>query len=175
VIGLVALAWLAFFRDRWRLLGPAVALPLVVIVAMDRPPDVLIADTTQAMAIRGPSGLELADGKSSSFALDVWRETYADPVEVAIAQSCDSIACVGESSAGFSYAIITDPAAFAEECVALIVTRLTAPSYCTGATVVDARDLTLHGVQWLRWDSATQSFERRAAIQQLGRQWRIAH
>lgn len=99
LIGLAALAWFALFRDRWRLLGPLVALPLVVLFAIDRPPDVLIADTTQAMAVRGQSGLELADGKPQSFALDVWRETYADPIATAANLSCDSVACIGTSSA----------------------------------------------------------------------------
>ena len=32
LIGLVALGWFAFFRDRWRLLGPVAALPLVVLL-----------------------------------------------------------------------------------------------------------------------------------------------
>ena len=48
VIGLLALGWFAFFTDRWRLLGPALALPAVLLFTLDRPPDVLVADTTQA-------------------------------------------------------------------------------------------------------------------------------
>jgi competence protein ComEC len=174
IIGLVALAWFAFFRDRWRLLGPVLAVPLVVLLAVDRPPDVLIADTTQAMAVRGPTGLELADGKSQSFALDVWRETYAEPIETAAAVRCDSVACIGESSAGFSYAIVADPGGFAEECGRdLVVTRIRAPSYCTATAVIDAEDLTQHGVHWLRWNSVSHDFEVRPAIGSLERPWRI--
>src|SRR5690606_19848521 len=80
VIGLAALAWFALLKDRWRLLGPAIAVPAVILVALDHPPGVLIADTTLAIAVRGPAGLELADGKSASFALGIWRETYAEPI-----------------------------------------------------------------------------------------------
>jgi competence protein ComEC len=174
VIGLAALAWLAFFRDRWRLLGPMVAVPLVLLFAMDRPPDVLIADTTRAMVVRGSDGLELADGRAQSFALDVWRETYADPIAVAAAVACDSVACIGESAAGFSYAIVLDPGGFAEECGRdLIVTRIRAPSYCGAGAIVDADDLEAHGVHWLRWNAASASFEVRRAVESLERPWRI--
>jgi competence protein ComEC len=175
-IGLVALAWFAFFKDRWRLLGPALVLPLVVLFAVDKPPDVLIADTTNSVAVRGPSGLELADGKSKSFALDVWRDTYADPIAVAAKKGCDALACVGESSAGFAWVLVTDSSAFAEECdrADLVITRLYAPSYCRPKTLIDADTLREHGVQWLRWDAAAQSFEVRPAIGALNRPWRIA-
>jgi len=174
VIGVVALAWFAFLRSWWRLLGPLLAAPLVVLLAVDRPPDVLVADTTQAMAVRGPTGLELADGKAQSFALDVWRETYAEPIATAAAVRCDSVACIGESSAGFSYAIVADPAGFEEECGRdLVVTRIRAPGWCAAGVVIDADDLASHGVHWLRWNAATETFEMRPAIGSLERPWRI--
>ncbi|HZY48619.1 MAG TPA: ComEC/Rec2 family competence protein [Devosia sp.] len=176
VFGLVGLAWFAFFKDRWRLLGPALVVPLVAIFAVDQPPDVLIADTTQAIAIRGPSGLELADGKPQSFALNIWRETYAEPIDRQAAESCDSLACVGTSAAGFTYAIVSDPAALPDECghADLLVVRGASPSWCTAKALVTADDLARHGVRWLRWDAARQGFEVRPAISMLGRPWRIA-
>jgi competence protein ComEC len=176
VIGLVALGWFAFFKDRWRLVGPALALPLVVFFAVDHPPDVLISDTTQALVIRGATGLELADGKPKSFALDVWRETYADPIVAASPEQCDSAACVGMSAAGFTYAIVDDPAAFADECgrADLVVARVAVPSWCTTGTVIDPPDLYVHGVQWLRWIAERKTFEVRPAIGPLDRPWRIA-
>ncbi|MBI4920194.1 MAG: ComEC/Rec2 family competence protein [Devosia nanyangense] len=174
-IGLAALCWFAFFKDRWRLLGPALAAPLVVLFAVDHPPDVLIADTTQAMAVRGSSGLELADGKSQSFALDVWRDTYADPIGTPAAQNCDSVACIGESPAGFTYAIVDDPAGFADECgrADLVVTRGRAPGWCRSKSVIDGDDLAAHGVHWLRWNAAAKTFEIRPAIAGLDRPWRV--
>ena len=174
IIGLAALAWFAFFSDRWRLLGPGLALPLVVLFAVDRPPDVLIADTTQAVAVRGATGLALADGRASSFALDVWRETYSDPIGTAAPISCDSVACIGDSPAGFSYAIVADPAGFAEECGRdLVVTRIRAPSYCAAGTVIDEDDLSTRGVHWLAWNADSRSFEVRPAVGSLERPWRI--
>ena len=176
LIGLAALAWFAFFKDRWRLLGPAVAVPLVAILTLDHPPDVLIADTTLATAVRGPAGLELADGKPKSFALDVWRETYADPIATAAAQHCDGEACIGTSSAGFSYAIVRDASAFPEECgrADLIIARVAAPGWCVAKALVDPDRLAAHGVEWLRWDAAAKAFELREAVPDLDRPWRIA-
>ena len=175
-IGLAALAWFAFFKDRWRLAGPVLALPLVVLFAVDHAPDVLISDTTRALAIRGASGLELADGKSRSFALDVWRETYADPIANSAVEACDNVACTGQSPLGFRYAIIVDPSAFADECgrADLIVARIASPTWCTSGTVVDPGRLYTHGVLWLRWDASRRTFEVRPSIGALDRPWRIA-
>src|SRR5690606_38191769 len=43
--GLVALAWFAFLESRWRLLAPALALPIILMFGLEPRPDVLIADT----------------------------------------------------------------------------------------------------------------------------------
>ena len=176
VIGFGALAWFAFFRDRWRLLGPALAVPLVVLLTVDHPPDVLIADTTRALVVRGSAGLEQVDGKGQSFGLNVWRETYADPIASPAAVSCDTVACIGQSSAGFSYAIVRDPAGFADECgrADLVVARGRAPDWCDSRAVIDSDDLAAHGVQWLRWNPGSKTFEVRPAIGNLDRPWRIA-
>jgi len=40
--------------------------------------------------------------------------------------------------------------------------------------VIDANDLAAHGVQWVRWNAASNSFEVRPAIENLDRPWRIA-
>jgi competence protein ComEC len=59
-IGLAALAWFTFLNT-WLapLLAPVLLLPLILLFGLDRPPDVLIADTTQAVALRGDTALEL--------------------------------------------------------------------------------------------------------------------
>lgn len=175
IVGLGALAWFAFFRDRWRLLGPLAAIPLTIVFGLDSPPDVLVADTTRAVAIRGPDGLALADGKSKSFALEVWRQTYGDPIAATATSACDSLACIGESNTGFAYAIVRSPDAFADECgrADLIVARVPAPGWCSGSLVIDPSTLARDGVQWLRWNAGSHQFVRRSAIEGTGRAWRI--
>src|SRR5690606_3747912 len=72
VIGLAALAWFAFLNSWWRLLGPALAVPLVLLAGLDQRPDILIADSTQAVALRSEAGMGLITGRTGSFAVDVW-------------------------------------------------------------------------------------------------------
>ena len=77
-IGLLALSWFSFFTNRWRLLGPALAVPAVLLLALDHPPDVLVSDTTQALAVRQAGGLALVAGKPDSFVVGVWQESNAE-------------------------------------------------------------------------------------------------
>jgi competence protein ComEC len=172
IFGLVALGWFAFFQGRYRLIGPALLVPAVLLLAMDRPPDVLVADTTRAVALRGADGLALIDGKSQSFAVEVWRDTYGEPIGPGTAK-CDSIACLAEGP-GFSVAIVDDPAGFYEECATadLVITRRDAPATCAASVVIDADTLASGGVHWLRWTGDT--FEIRAAKTGLSRPWRAA-
>jgi competence protein ComEC len=176
-IGLVALTWFSFFTNRYRLIGPALAVPAVMLFALDHPPDVLIADTTQALAIRGSDGLDLVAGKPGSFVVSVWGQTYRQPIAKAppATTNCDSIGCVSKSPLGFIVAVTKDEAGFEEDCATadLVVTRLRAPAACrTETTVIDGQDLAKGGVQWLRWDAVAERFEIRPAIADLNRPWR---
>jgi competence protein ComEC len=172
MLGLAGLAWFAFFTDRWRLLGPLLLLPAIPLLALDRPPDVLIADSTQAVAVRSADGMRVVAGKPQSFAVDVWRETYGGDYESAEI-GCDSIACVGIGAPGFNYAIVRDPAGFYEECGAdLVIARREVPNSCSAATVIDARGLRRGGVHLLHWNAQQAAFDVRPAITDLNRPWR---
>ncbi|HEV7275399.1 MAG TPA: ComEC/Rec2 family competence protein [Devosiaceae bacterium] len=172
VLGLAALAWFAFFVDRWRLFGPLLLLPAVPFLALDRPPDVLIADSTQAVAVRLPAGMQVVAGKPQSFAVGVWRETYGGSFEAATT-GCDSIACVGIGAPGFRFAIVRDPAGFYEECGAdLVIARREVPGACAAATIVDAQGLRRGGVHLLRWNAQRATFDVHPAITDLNRPWR---
>ena len=174
-IGLVAFAWFTFVPTWHRLLAPALAIPAVLLLALDHPPDVLIADTTQAVAMRTENGLALVAGKSDSFAVDVWRETYSDPIEAGSPMRCDSLGCFGGSPRGFTVAIARDTAAFHEDCgtADLVILRVRAPGTCA-ATVIDADTLAAGGVHWVRWDAGRANFEVRPAIPAVRRPWRAA-
>jgi competence protein ComEC len=173
VLGLGALAWFAFFQSWHRLIAPVLLAPAVLLLAIDRPPDVLVADTTRAVAMRGADGLELVAGKPASFAVDVWRETYGEAIGAGTAK-CDAVGCLVESPRGFRIALVDDPAGFFEDCatVDLVITRREAPTSCAAKTVIDADDLTYGGVHWLVWDGA--HFEVRPAKTGLSRPWRVA-
>jgi len=176
-IALLALAWFAFFTNRYRLIGPVLAVPAILLFALDHPPDVLVADTTQALAVRGADGLTLIGGKPGSFAVDVWGQTYRQQIDAAPpgSVSCDSLGCITKSPLGFTVASSKNLAAFDEDCANadLVVTHLQAPADCRAeTTVIDADDLARGGVQWLRWDAGAGRFELRPAIGDLNRPWR---
>jgi competence protein ComEC len=178
LIGVLALGWFAFLADRWRLLGPALALPAVMLFGLDQPPDALVADTTQAVAIRTADGLQLVAGRPGSFAVGVWEETYGGPIAAATEGivRCDSIGCIAHSSAGFTVAIEKDPSAFYEDCgnADLVIARIAVPQACHAGTVIDARALAVRGVHWLHWNAGARRFEVRPAIADPGRPWRTA-
>jgi competence protein ComEC len=172
LLGLAALAWFAFFTSRHRLIGPAALVPAVLLFGLDRPPDVLVSDTTQAVAARVDQELSIIAGKPQGFAVEVWRETYGEAL-VAADISCDSIACVAESPRGFKLAIVKDPAGFYEECSAdVVITRRRAPTSCAAGVVIDAEALVAGGVHWLAWTG--REFEVRPAIPDRNWPWRPA-
>jgi competence protein ComEC len=174
VIGLAALAWFAFFIDRWRLAGPIAAVPLILALGFDSRPDILIADTTQAIAVAQDDGFGLLAGRTGSFAVDVWSQHYRSDIAASLPDArCDGIGCFLTSDAGYRIALIRDASAFAEDCglADLVVTRIRAPSYCAGAgLVIDADGLAKGGVHWLRWTGS--GFELRVARTNLDRPWR---
>jgi competence protein ComEC len=176
-IGLLALMWFSFFTNRWRLLGPALAIPAVLLFALDHPPDVLISDTTQALAVRDGAGFALVAGKPQSFAVTVWSQAYKQPFAAPPGgmTNCDAEGCVSQSPLGFTVASTKDLAAFAEDCANadLVVTHLDAPAACRAeTTVIDRQSLAKGGVQWLHWDAAAATFDVRPAIADLNRPWR---
>lgn len=175
VIGLAALAWFAFVKNWWRLLGPALALPLILLVGLDQRPDLLIADTTQAVALRSEAGMGLISGRTGSFAVDVWSEHYQEPIAASAEGAlCDSLGCIA-STDRFSVAVIRNAAAFAEDCGRndLVIARVRAPETCTGSQVIDADALAAGGVHWLRWNAGAGRFDIRTAVPNLTRPWRV--
>jgi competence protein ComEC len=176
LIGLVALAWFAFLKSWWRLAGPAIAVPLIILFGLDARPDVLIADSTQAVAVRAAGEWGLVTGKPGSFAVDVWGEHYQEEIAPRLsAARCDELGCIVRTDK-FSIAVVNNAAAFAEDCGQhnLIVTRARAPSTCRSDLIIDSDALASGGVHWLRWNESAGRFDIRAAIAHLNRPWRVA-
>lgn len=177
LIGLGGLGWLVFFTTRLRFVGPLVVVPLVAVFGLDVRPDVLIADSSQAVAMREEGGMALIAGRSPSFATNAWSQTYIEPIaKSAAGTSCDQLACINRSVSGFSVSVVKQYDAFAEECslADLVITRLDAPNWCQNSTtVIDAERLRRGGVHWLKWQPDDNGFEIRMSIPNPNRAWRI--
>ncbi len=178
LIGGLALCWLAFFEGRWRFAGILAAVPLVALFGPAARPDLLVADTTQAIALRMDGEMRLVAGRDGTFAVNAWQEAIQEPIEPvsteARSQSCGGAGCYFLAEGGQAVSFVTDRSAFAEDCRAadLVLTRLTAPRSCADhATVIDRMSLLQRGVHWVRWQGGT--LEVRPSIADPTRPWRI--
>jgi competence protein ComEC len=137
---------------------------------------VLVAETTQAVAVRDSEGLALISGRTGSFAVDVWSRHYQTEIAAKHSSSrCDSLGCIIETP-DFSIAVVRNAAAFPEDCFGqdLVITRVDAPKGCgADGQFIGPRDLAAGGVHWLRWDEMAGRFEIRPAIETLNRPWRV--
>ncbi|MBK1793121.1 ComEC/Rec2 family competence protein [Devosia sp. WQ 349] len=175
VASVIALAWFAFLQTRWRFLGPIFLVPLVLFYGLVPRPDILIADTTQAVAIRDGDGYGLVTGRAGSFAVEVWEQHFQTEISAQHSTTrCDDLACVSDQN-GYSVATIKNAAAFAEDCGRhdLVITRLRAPVFCTSVgQIIDADQLARGGVHSLVWNDEAGRFDLRPALTNLNRPWR---
>lgn len=166
------LAWFAFLRSALRFAGPIIA-GLVMLVAGPVPgPDVIVSDSTQAVALRtGEDGsLRLLGSNRTSFAVRAWEERYgaeldnAEPVGL-----CDRQGCIGAVE-GRTVAVTRTYAAAAEECgqVDLLIARGGSPSHCPSTV---SRALLEDGGALAIYVEA-KGWRLRPAITDPGRPWR---
>jgi competence protein ComEC len=177
LVCLAALGWLAFFKTRMRLVGPALAVPVIFLFCLERSPDVLIADSTQALAVRSDRQLALMAGRTNTFATNVWSERYMETILPRHETTgCDANGCILQTTNGLTIALARDPSVFAEDCTLadLVVTRIKAPVACNlSATVIDAGDLARYGTHVLYWNPNSRLLDISTAITDTARPWRI--
>lgn len=178
LLGGAALCWLAVGEGRWRFAGVIAALPLLALFGLAARPDMLIADSTQAVALRMHSEMRLVTGRDGTFAVRAWSEGLQEGIAplsaVQRGDFCDEDACYFRTGDAIAVSIVTGRGAFFEDCrtADVVLTRMVAPAHCEQyATVIDRDDLLSGGVHWLRWRD--DGVEIRPAIADLGRPWRI--
>ena len=146
----------------WRTwLMRATAIPLALIGLMGATAgvgfDLAIPATGDAAALRQPSGaLALLGQRPGAFAAEQWLRADADPRAPADAKngvSCDEIGCVGRAVDGRLVALVSERAAFVEDCAraAIIVTPLRAPEGCAAPIIIDRARLAETGAVTLRF------------------------
>lgn len=170
-------AWLAFFEGRWRLMGPALAVPIVLFFMTEPRPDMFVADGSQAIAARHDGELILIAGRNNTFATNVWSERYIEPITtIRQADSCDEIGCLFTLEPYGTIALPKHPAAVREDCqsAALLIARFPIGAFCHAMTqVIDSNDLRNGGAHILYWRADTEDFAVRPMIADAGRPWRL--
>jgi len=177
-VALLALAWLAYFRNRMRIIGPMVAIPLIAFFCLERAPDIFVADQSQALAVRSGDRVALIAGRNNTFATTIWSERYMTVIEnTHDGTGCDSLGCVLSTEEGYTLALVKSRDAFDEDCriADIVITRLIAPPQCAQAAtlVIDALDLARHGAHMIDWNGPGVPPTIRTAIDGPDRPWRI--
>ena len=141
--------------------------------------DIIVAPTGDAVAIRAVDGHLGTLGKASAFTSEQWLRADGDGRDadllgkaalVVPGSRCDRLGCVSAVPGGGAMALVTDPAAFAEDCrrAEIVVTPLIAPQPCAAPLVIDrialktSGAIALHrgGEQWIRQDARTVGEDR---------------
>lgn len=178
IIGFLILAWFCFFRGRWRFAVLVPGLAALWLFGFDRAPDIIIADSTQAVAVRTGEDMSLIAGRTNTFATNAWQETFSSLISSRLeTTTCDDLGCIAMGAAGFGVALVKHRAAFMEDCALadVVITRLVAPEACRTLTqVIDADDLAVGGVHQLYWEGEANGFSIHPAITDTLRPWRAA-
>ena len=125
----LGLVWLCLWRRPWRLAGMAGIAVAGVFFALARPPDVLVNDDADLVALRLPDGtLAMSTLRRDAFAREAWRRMSGDVAEVAWpvpgeasadgVLRCDRLACLYRvpGNSGREVAVVLDPGALPEDC-----------------------------------------------------------
>ncbi|MHB2169200.1 ComEC/Rec2 family competence protein [Alsobacter sp. R-9] len=143
--GLLVVLWTSPLR--WLGLLPFTA--GIVLAATPQRPLVLVAPDGRSAMVRTKEGSLALVGKSpGAFVIEQWlradgdARTAADPGLGSRAR-CDVLGCVGRLRDGRALSVVLGAGAFVEDCrnAAVVVTALTAPSWCAGPTVLDRQRL----------------------------------
>jgi competence protein ComEC len=148
--------WLALWRERWRFAGLLPMIAAVPISLAATPPDVIIDESGEAVAVRAADGrLGVIGARGHSFEVENWLRADADPRKLPLGEQpgirCDPHGCTAPLADGRLVALAQTPAAFADDCAtaAVVISRYAAPENCAahGAIVVDRPALALGGAQ----------------------------
>ena len=139
--------WLCLWQTRWRVAGIPLVLLGLASIGVERIPDVLIAGDAKLVGVRGADGLlELSAQRAAKLTRETWlRRAGQDQAErwptagtdADGRLTCDPLGCIYKAR-GQTVALVREPAALAEDCLAATVVVATVPvrRACPSAQVV---------------------------------------
>lgn len=178
IVALCALGWMAYCRDRIRLAGPILAVPLIALFCLETAPDILVADQSQALAVRSGTTVALMAGRNNTFATTVWSERYITQIlDGHENTACDATGCILHTEQDYTVALVKDASAFDEDCriAEIVISRINAPAVCAAAAilVIDGVDLARYGTHAIDWHGPDISPTIRTAVDEPSRRWRV--
>jgi len=173
----LGIAWVYFWKTRWRWLGLPMAVVGLATAALYVPPDVLISGDGKHVAVRRDDGrLVMLRGRPDSFLGQQWARAVIehdtlDKKEIPV--RCDAKGCV-LSLRGHIIALPRVPEALGDDCASADIVIATgfavAPAACGAATLMDEAALESGGVTAL-WFEGRRVAIRQARSRQGHRPW----
>ena len=156
---ITGLLWLCLWHRSWRLLGGIPIVLALVLAPFAAHPDLMIGPEAMPVAVRDSDGqLKILGLKDNRFTVDNWLTADAAPTAPADARvpldphlgdgwTCDPLGCVftvppARGQPQHRIAVVTNARGFEEDCsrADVVISRLTAPSYCADTALVFDRD-----------------------------------
>jgi len=171
--------WLALWQRPWRLAGLAMIAAGIAFAGLMRGPDLLVDARVRTLALRDETGhLQLLVRGRSTYAAESWLERDGDSRGVDQIEDarfiCDPHACVAPLAGEGHVALVTHPAALAEECrnARIVIVAFERHAPCRGpALVVDRQTLEQDGSLAV-WLTGKRLYAEHAAPRSSRRPWR---
>ena len=154
--------WLCLWRSRRRWLGLAGLPAAALLIAMERPPDLLIAGDAGLVAIRDSEGsLRFAQPRAGGIVAETWLERNGQGARLGWPEASAGGGCDGQGCRaivqGRSIALARSLGAAAEDCGTadlVVVLRFLRASRCRGSVLIDRASLWREGAHalWIEED-----------------------
>ena len=124
-LGLASLLVLTLLKTRLRLFGVLLLLPLPFLANKAMPPDIIIAETGRAIAVKnGIGNLELLYPRRGKFVTDIWKKAWPDRTDNAPSTQssnkqkriCDKEQCIVSLENGKTLHVVYKPALLEQAC-----------------------------------------------------------
>ncbi|HWY15177.1 MAG TPA: ComEC/Rec2 family competence protein [Rhizomicrobium sp.] len=164
--------WIVIWRNGLRWLGLAPALAGILLVAIARPPDLLVARDGQTIAFRGSDGrLYFMRRAADEYSASEWLKRDGDSrtagraiASVGDGVRCDAFGCVARTAGGLRIAAVLRRDALRDDCeeADVVVSLVPARATCPGPKlVIDRLDVAKNGAYavWLGKHVVVESTE----------------
>jgi competence protein ComEC len=168
--------WIYFSQTGWRWLGAFAVVFGMSTAFFYAPPDLLVSGDAKHIAVRTESGdLVMLRGRNTNLLAQEWARATInhDALEkAAVPMRCDALGCI-LTLRGHMVAMLTDPAALADDCRSVDIVIVNAPvahSACPAPLLLDATALGTNGTAAV-WFTGKRMIVKQVKPEQGARPW----